>query len=86
MTSKKIWASAVVGLTLCAGSAQAVPNHVQNGSFELGLTDWSISGGGSHPVSVILTDGSTGSAFGEAIPADDAADARVEQELHAGQD
>jgi hypothetical protein len=72
MTSRKIWASAVVGLTLCAGSAQAVPNYVQNGSFESGLANWSITGGGSYPVSVIVTDGSTGSAFGEAVPADDA--------------
>src|SRR6185312_11033412 len=58
---------------LCAGSAQAVPNYVQNGSFEDDLNNWSISGGGAYPVAVIVTDGSTGSAFGEAVPADNAA-------------
>jgi hypothetical protein len=73
MASKKIWAGVIVGLTLCAGSAQAVPNYVQNGSFEDGLNNWAISGGGAYPVSVIVTDGSTGSAFGEAVPADNAA-------------
>lgn len=72
MASKKIWAGVVVGLTLCAGSAQAVPNYVQNGSFESGLSDWTISGGGTYPIAVIVTDGSTGSAFGEAVPADNA--------------
>jgi hypothetical protein len=55
-----------------AGSAQASPtNLVNNGSFETGdLTGWTIAGGGTYPVSVIVTNGVTGSAFGEAIPSD----------------
>lgn len=59
---------------LVAGPALASPNLLTNGSFESGLTGWTIGGTiGSYPVSVIVTDGSTGSAFGEAVPGDNAA-------------
>jgi len=52
-------------------TAAATPiNLVQNGSFEDGLTFYTTTGGGDYPVSVIVTDGVTGSAFGEAIPSD----------------
>jgi len=58
---------------LAAGPAAATPNLLTNGSFESGLTGWTVGGTtGSYPVSVIVTDGVTGSAFGEAVPADNA--------------
>ncbi|MHB1012206.1 MAG: PEP-CTERM sorting domain-containing protein [Desulfobacteria bacterium] len=55
----------------------AMPSHAANilinGSFESspGLTGWITSGSQlSYLPAVIVTDGSTGSAFGEAVPAD----------------
>lgn len=46
-------------------------NILQNGSFEDALNYWTIGGTNTgYPPAVIVTDGSTGSAFGEAIPAD----------------
>jgi hypothetical protein len=54
------------------GTAHALPlNLLSNGSFESGLTSWSAGGSYySNQVSVILTDGITGSAYGEAISPD----------------
>ncbi len=69
---KKIAMIAIVLLGLIAqvGLASA-DNLLLNGSFETGLTGWTQSGSYiAYPVAVILTDGTTGSAFGEAIPAD----------------
>jgi hypothetical protein len=46
-------------------------NILLNGSFESGLTGWNAGGTNTgYPVSVIVTNGVTGSAFGEPIPAD----------------
>ena len=55
-----------------AAFASATPiNLVTNGSFESGsISPFVATGGGTFPVSVIVTDGTTGSAFGEAIPSD----------------
>lgn len=56
---------------LLMSTAAAHANLVTNGSFETGdLTGWTTTGGGTYPVAVIVTDGSTGSAFGEAVPSD----------------
>ncbi len=53
-----------------ASSAYAT-NYITNGSFENGLAGWSAGGvTGTYPPAVIVTDGVTGSAFGEVIPAD----------------
>jgi hypothetical protein len=66
-------------LVLCAAlasPAHAVPNLLANGSFEAGggtLSSWTTSGTQiAFPPAVIVTNGVTGSAFGEAIPADNA--------------
>jgi hypothetical protein len=57
-------------LALTAASAQA-SNILVNGSFESGLSGWTIGGTQlAFTPYVILTDGVTGSAYGEAIPAD----------------
>lgn len=72
-------AGPLLGLGLAAGlvaggPAFASPNLLTNGSFESGLAGWTVGGAiGSYPISVIVTDGVTGSAFGEAVPADNAA-------------
>lgn len=66
----KVFAGAALGLVLSAATAQA-GNLVTNGSFESGdLTGWTSAGGGAFPVAVIVTNGVSGSAFGEAIPSD----------------
>jgi hypothetical protein len=54
------------------GGVEALPiNRVLNGGFEAGnLSGWTQTGGGTCPVAAIITDGVTGSAFGEAIPSD----------------
>ena len=57
-------------LCIATGSAEAA-NILINGSFENGLTGWSVGGNNTgYPPAVIVTNGSSGSAFGEAIPAD----------------
>ncbi len=67
---KKILSFALILFIAQVGSANAL-NLLTNGSFESGLTGWTQSGSYlTYPVAVILTDGSTGSAFGEAVPAD----------------
>ena len=70
---KKIVMISIVLMALIAqvNLASAV-NLLANGSFETGdLTGWQTSGTQlAYPIAVILTDGITGSAFGEAIPAD----------------
>jgi hypothetical protein len=60
------------GLLSTLSAAHAIPiNLVTNGSFESGnLIPFVQSGGGIYPVAAIITDGSTGSAFGEAVPSD----------------
>ena len=46
-------------------------NLLLNGSFENGLTSWTVGGTNTgDPVAVILTDGVFGSASGDAVPAD----------------
>jgi hypothetical protein len=56
-------------LPLLAGTAQAAPlNLLTNGSFESGLTGWTITGGGSYPVSVVTTNSAC--CFGEFVPND----------------
>jgi hypothetical protein len=62
-------------MILCLGAftstAQAIGiNLLTNGSFEAGLTGWITSGGGSFPISPVVTDGSSACCFGEAVPAD----------------
>ena len=60
-------AAAILLVTL---NAHAI-NILQNGSFESDFDNWTIGGTNTgYPPAVIVTDGSTGSAFGEAIPAD----------------
>jgi hypothetical protein len=68
---KKILSFALILFLAQSGLASA-DNLLLNGSFETGnLTGWTTSGTQqSYPIAVILTDGVTGSAFGEAIPAD----------------
>jgi PEP-CTERM motif len=61
----------IVAISVVWAMPARAANILINGSFESGLTGW-IQGGtySGYPVSVIVTDGSTGSAFGEAVPAD----------------
>lgn len=65
---KKILFAAVLSAPLLASAA---PNVLVNGSFENGLAGWTstTSPGTTYPVAVI-TYGTTGSTFGEAIPPD----------------
>jgi len=52
-----------------AGVASASPiNLVTNGSFESGLTGWTVAGGGGFPVSAVATN--TNCCFGEFVPND----------------
>jgi hypothetical protein len=59
-------------LPLLAGNAHAVSNLVINGSFESGLSDWTITGNntGYPPVAIFYnsSDGYPGGAFGEPVP------------------
>jgi hypothetical protein len=68
---KKIIYFALILFLAQVGPASA-QNLLTNGSFETGdLTGWTSTGTYSgYPVSVIVTNGITGSAFGEAVPAD----------------
>jgi hypothetical protein len=68
MIKKLLLAFACISAPLSAAHA----NIVANGSFETGnLSGWTVNNSeGEYPVSVIVTDGVTGSAFGEAIPSD----------------
>jgi hypothetical protein len=66
---KRAILSAVVCLPLFAGVAHASPiNLVSNGSFESGLTGWTVAGGGAFPVSAVATN--TACCFGEFVPND----------------
>jgi hypothetical protein len=60
----------VCAMVLLAAVPAQASNILVNGSFESGLSNWTITGGGSYPPAAIVTNGSTGSAFGEPIPAD----------------
>jgi len=72
-TLYRVLAAAVL---LAAPAAHAVPNLLVNGSFESGLTGWTTGGTQlSFVPTVIVTDGVSGTAFGEAVPADNAASA-----------
>jgi len=60
----------MIFFVLLIGTAHAT-NILLNGSFESDLDDWTIGGSNTgYPPAVIVTNGSTGSAFGEPIPAD----------------
>ncbi len=68
---KTILALVVLG-GLVGGTAHAA-NIILNGSFESDLSSWNVvQTHTGYPVKVIITDGTTGSAFGEAIPVDNA--------------
>lgn len=71
---RKSFIACLVCLPAVFGTAHALPlNLLTNGSFETGLTGWSAGGSYySNPVTVILTDGTTGSAYGESISPDNA--------------
>ena len=67
---KRLVVLSVMFFVLLIGTAHAT-NILLNGSFESELDYWTIGGTNTgYPPAVIVTDGSTGSAFGEAIPAD----------------
>jgi hypothetical protein len=66
---KRALVACLVSLPVLAGAAQASPiNLVSNGSFESGLSGWTITGGGAFPVSVVTT--GTACCFGETVPND----------------
>lgn len=67
---KRLVVLPVIFFVLLIGTAHAI-NILQNGSFESELDYWTIGGTNTgYPPAVIVTNGSAGSAFGEAIPAD----------------
>jgi hypothetical protein len=58
-----------IGIFAGVAVADASPiNLVFNGSFESGLTGWTITGGGAFPVAVVQTN--TACCFGEFVPND----------------
>jgi hypothetical protein len=58
-----------IGVFAGVAVADASPiNLVSNGSFESGLVGWTITGGGSYPVSAVQTN--TACCFGESVPND----------------
>jgi hypothetical protein len=66
---KRTLLAAVVCLPVLSGVAHASPiNLVSNGSFESGLTGWTVTGGGGFPVSGVATN--TNCCFGEFVPND----------------
>jgi hypothetical protein len=71
-----LFGTLAAAVLLAAPTAHAVPNLLVNGSFESGLTGWTTGGTQlAYPPAVIVTDGVSGSAFGEAVPADNATSA-----------
>ena len=61
--------TASLAFLMHAGVADANPiNLVANGSFESGLTGWTITGGGAFPVAAVQTN--TNCCFGEFVPND----------------
>ena len=66
---KRALVASVVCLPILAGAAHASPiNLVANGSFESGLSGWTVTGGGAFPVSAVTTN--TACCFGEFVPND----------------
>src|SRR5580765_4451449 len=67
--TKRVLAAAIVTLPILIGVAHATPiTLVANGSFESGLSGWSVAGGGAFPVSAVQTNAAC--CFGEFVPND----------------
>ena len=69
---KKLCKLAAICVTLLAGIANAGPNLVVNGSFESGLTGWSISGSQISWLPTVVNYGAPACCFGEIVPTDNA--------------
>ena len=66
---KRVLAAAVVMFPILVGVAHASPiNLVTNGSFESGLSGWTVGGGGAFPVAAVQTNAAC--CFGEFVPND----------------